>query len=73
MNHRSRNSIEIRIWLLRKGITYTQIAKEVGLSDPLVSLTISGHRNTRRVLRWLIENGCPAELLALPSDMQKVA
>lgn len=73
MNKGRRNSIEIRIWLLRKGITFTQIAKEVGLSDPLVSLTISGHRNTRRVLQWLIDNGCPAEFLALPHDIQKVA
>jgi len=39
------------------------IAKELGVTDNLVWLTINGVEKNRRVIQWLQEHGCPEELL----------
>ncbi len=64
-----RNSVLIRSWMVRKGITPTGLAREIGVSHPLVSQTISGGKNNRRVLKALLGKGCPKKWLALPEDL----
>ncbi len=66
----SRNRNEIKVWILRKGFSITEIACSVGTGRTNASKTIAGRRNNRAVLQWLLDNGCPAEYLALPEDMQ---
>jgi transcriptional regulator with XRE-family HTH domain len=65
-----RETNEIKAWLVRRGITQTEIAREAGVTHGLVNRTIYGKNNNRRVLRKLVEKGVPERLLALPKDMQ---
>lgn len=66
-----RKTQDIRIWLMRKGVQQTHIARDLGVGKTLVSETISGKRNNRRVLRALLELGVPERLLALPDDLKR--
>lgn len=69
-----RNTIEIEIWMMRKKMTVGQIRQDLGYrSHACVSLTIAGKRNTRRVLQYLKDAGCPRDLLDLPKDMEDAA
>jgi len=65
-----RNAKEIKIWLLRKGLTITGLAEMAGVSRPVLSHTIHGERNNRRALKALVAAGCPKRFLALPEDMK---
>ena len=70
----TRNSIEIRVWMKRKSVRQVNIQNALGYTNnKTVWATIEGQENNRRVLSWLLENGCPPELLALPEDMQVAA
>jgi hypothetical protein len=69
-----RNEIEIRVWMTRNGVRVTDIQKALGMKQSIqVTQTLQGLRNDRRVLRWLRDNNCPVELLALPEDMAEAA
>lgn len=69
-----RNSTEIRIWMLRNGLTVNSTRKALGYRNHTpVSLTIDGKKNLRKVLAYLREMGCPEQFLALPEDMRKAA
>jgi len=70
---KNRNAKEIRIWLLRKGVTLAEIARQVKISPTLVTATINGHRNNRKVLRYLVQCKCPRRILDLPEDMKRTA
>ena len=65
-----RKGLEIRAEMLRKGITMKTLAKEIGVTHALVSRTISGHINNRRVLRALLDLGVPSRFLDLPTAMR---
>ena len=66
-----RNSIEIRVWLQRKKISLVTIQKELGhTNNKTVWATIEGEENNRKVLGWLLKEGCPKKHLALPPDMR---
>ena len=69
----NRNTIEIKVWLLRNGLTMRDIATEAKINHALVVRTINGDLSNRRVLRQMMAMGCPVKLLALPSDMQVAA
>ena len=69
----NRNGLEIKIWMMRKGITQPQIEREAEVVQSNVSRTISGERNCRAVLSYLLKKGCPRKYLALPKDMQEAA
>lgn len=64
-----RQPLEIRGWLVRNGYKIVHIAREIGVTPPLVHRTITGEVNNRRVLRALLGLGCPKEFLALPPDL----
>lgn len=69
-----RNTVEIRVWLQRKGIRQVTIQKALGHRDnKTVWATIEGREDNRRVLAWLREAGCPVKYLALPDDMRVAA
>lgn len=70
---RKRQTYRILEWLNRKGITQESIAVELGVHPSLISGTIRGVKNNRRVLRVLVERGCPAKFLSLPKDMAQQA
>jgi len=59
-------TLEVKIWMLRKGIRQAEVAAELGVSRPLVSMTIQGTARNRRVLDWLKDHGCPEEYLEYP-------
>lgn len=65
-----RETNEIKAWLVRRGITQTEIAREAGVTPGLVNRTIHGQANNRRVLRRLVTRGVPERFLGLPKDMQ---
>ena len=55
--------------MIRSGMRPARIAEAMGVSRALVSDTVSGRKNNRRVLRYLVEAGCPKEHLDLPEDL----
>ncbi len=59
----------IKKWLHERGLTLADIAKALEINAGIVSATIRGVRNTRRVLQWLAAQGCPAKYLSLPDDL----
>jgi orotate phosphoribosyltransferase-like protein len=65
--------IERKIWLLRNGYEQTQIADELGLSRNIVWRTINGRDKNNRVTRWLLEHGCPEEIIDFPTKRQLAA
>lgn len=64
---------EIWVWMIRSGNRPARIARELGVGRALVTCTIHGRKNNRRVLGYLLEKGCPPEILDLPEDMKDAA
>jgi hypothetical protein len=64
-----RNATEIKVWMLRKGVKEADIVRATRQEQTYVNKTINGHKHNRTVLRYLLDNGCPRKLLALPRDM----
>ncbi len=60
----------IKKWLHERGLTLADIAAALEINAGIVSATIRGVRNTRQVLKWLVENECPTKILSLPDDMK---
>ncbi len=60
----------IKKWLHEKGLTLADISVALGINAGIVSATIRGVRNTRQVLKWLVDNECPAKILSLPDDLK---
>lgn len=67
---KERRPFLIKEWLAERKIKVIEVAADLGMHHCVVSDTIHGRRNNRRVLRWLRERGCPARYLALPEDMK---
>lgn len=69
-----RNSVEIRVWMQRKGVRLITIQRELGFkASKTVWATVEGRENNRRVLGWLKDRGCPERHLDLPDDMLRAA
>ena len=69
-----RNKVEIKRWMLRKGITVSCICEELGYkTNAVVSNTLGGREDNRKVLGYFVDKGCPKKYLALPKDMQEAA
>lgn len=66
---KNRLSFRIYEWLHEECISVKSIASSIGITSTLVSSTIRGKKNSRRVLHRLIELGCPVKYLSLPKDM----
>ena len=61
-----RESLEIKAWMIRNGISGKAVAEELGVSPELISMTIHGVKNNKKVLFCLADKGCPVEWLAIP-------
>ena len=66
---RDRDYHAIKKWLDDSSIEIQDVARAVGLHRSVVSHTIRGAVNNRKVLRHLKALGCPPEILSLPKDM----
>ena len=60
----------ILAWLVARNIQQTKIAKELSVSNALVSSTIFNRNNNRRVLDKLTALGCPVDLLGVSQDVR---
>ncbi|HCR14005.1 MAG TPA: XRE family transcriptional regulator [Solidesulfovibrio sp.] len=61
---------KIKYWMSENNLKMVDIEREIQISHSLVSDTIHGKRNNRRVLQALLDAGCPAKMLDLPADMK---
>lgn len=69
-----RNTLEIEIWMKRQKLTVSDIQRALSFKNHgVVSDTIADRRQNRRVLQYLLKEGCPAEYLDLPKDMREAA
>ena len=66
---RGRDYYGIKKWLDEQGIKSRRLAKDVELHPTVVSQTIRGLANNRKVLAKLRDLGCPENILSLPADM----
>ncbi len=66
---KKRDVEEIWVWMIRSGNRPAAIARMLGVGRGLVTCTIHGRKNNRRVLRYMLEAGCPPEILDLPEDL----
>lgn len=66
----TRDTKQVKIWLIGAGLTVTEIAKELEISKPVVTNTIHGYANNKKVLRLLLGRGCPREVLDLPDQFR---
>lgn len=69
---KNRDRTKARAWMVRKHIRQIEISKALGHNTVTqVNETLHNRRNDRRVLRYLLDIGCPSIYLELPDDMQK--
>jgi len=70
-NGRKRRPYLIMEWMDAKELEQKDIAEKAGIkAQSIVSRTIRGGANNRKVLTALKEVGCPERYLGLPVDMQ---
>ncbi|MEW6427291.1 MAG: hypothetical protein AB1568_04565 [Thermodesulfobacteriota bacterium] len=73
MTNSKRNSDEINKWIRMNLLSVTGIAEDLRVHHSLVSNTIAGRKNNRRVLQYLLDRNCPAKHLDIPEDMRRAA
>lgn len=54
---------EIKIWLIRNGLTQAELARQLGTTRQNIYRTLSGRRPNPRMRRKLEELGVPARLV----------
>lgn len=57
----SENTINIKIWMLKKGLTGRDIAKGYGCSDVSVSLFLAGKATVSGLVKHFTKIGCPED------------
>ena len=68
---RNRKPFVIKEWMYGRRLTQAEVAKSLDVNKAVVSRTIFGSANNRRVLAFLRDAGCPINALALPMDLQE--
>jgi hypothetical protein len=67
-----RNRVEIDVWMRRNNLSVAKIQRSLGYQTHTgISNTLAGREHLRRVLRFLMDQGCPVELLDLPDNMER--
>lgn len=56
----------IKKWLITKDYSQAMIARELGLHRQYVNDTIRGLKASPKIIRWLLEHGCPKIYLDEP-------
>ena len=65
---------QARAWMILNDIKIIDIQEALGLNTHAqISFCLSGVKNHRKTLAYLLEQGCPAEYLDLPKNMRKAA
>ena len=67
---RERDYHGIRKWMDERQIKNKKLAEELAVHPTVVSQTIRGIMNNRKVLTKLQNLGCPLDILSLPKDMR---
>ncbi|WP_028318453.1 hypothetical protein [Desulfobulbus elongatus] len=68
---KKRNGEKIYTWMRKNKLTYVDIARELEYASHVpVWRTVHGEKNLRKVLRYLLDHGCPPRILSLPDDME---
>jgi hypothetical protein len=57
------DSIEMRVWMLRKGLTSRGIAKELAVTRVAVNRFIAGDMTSNKVRQYFLVKGCPPNIL----------
>jgi predicted transcriptional regulator len=52
-------TLDVKIWMMMKGISNRQVARSYGCSDPPVSLFLKGKRTSKGLQKHMISLGCP--------------
>ena len=74
MSKSVRNWFKIDNWMRHHNLSVAKIQLALGFKNHgVVSHTIAGRKNNRKVLKLLVDKGCPCRFLALPDDMKKAA
>jgi len=63
----------IQEWLDGREMGFKDVAETLGVSNSLVNRAARGQCNNRRVLRYFIALGIPADVLDLPEDLRAEA
>lgn len=67
-----RDPWEIKKWMDAKPLSRHEVLAKTGLkSMSIVSRTIAGAMNNKKVLRVLAQEGCPLKALSLPKELQE--
>ncbi len=67
---KNRQPWRIREFLESRGMNMADVDREVGASKHLMSETVRGIRNHRRILAYIRDMGCPEKYLDLPEDLK---
>lgn len=66
-----RNKVEIKRWMLRREITVSGMCEDLGYkTNAVISNTLAGREDNRKVLGYWLKKGCPKKYLGLPKDMK---
>ncbi len=69
-----RDTKKIREWMFDNRWRLVDIARDLKIKHVThIWETIEDKRNSRRVLRWFIDNGCPKGYLGQPDNIKEVA
>ena len=69
-----RNTEEIRKWMIDEKLSVVKIKKALKFKNHgTVSNTLAGRAHNNRILRYLLEKGCPVKYLDLPERMKEAA
>lgn len=69
---KTRDSLKIWFWMRTHSHSYTSIARDLGYKNHTpVWRTVHEDKNIRKILRWLVDKGCPLKYLNLPKDMEQ--
>ena len=61
----------LKAWLLLQNIEQKSLAAQLGISEQLLSMTLTGKRVNRSRIAELARMGIPEELLPQPSEQRK--
>lgn len=69
-----RDTKNIRRWMAENRWRQCDIQRSLRYAHATpVWETIAGRRDSRRVLQWFVDHGCPVSFLDLPEDMKAAA
>jgi hypothetical protein len=57
----SPNEIEVRVWLLRRGLRIVDVAQRLEIQPASVIGWLQGRITSARIAEYFLHNGCPAE------------